>query len=160
MLGVGGYAGNSALQDRELDHLLVRASAALDSVAYSNRKIAATVEYARPQLFGASVQPRVRRSLEQLVAATASGQVAVVQAERDRAAATWVLGWHTTRRRARAALVRYLDGRIEYLREVGADVGSLYLSHPELERRLMAARAAFRVAAGVGGAERVDQAFR
>lgn len=159
VLGIGGVAINSVFEHRELDRLLARAVDAQGAIAYSNHRVAATVDYTRPLLFGASVPDRVRAGLQQLVEDSAATQVDGVAAERNRTRAVSVLPWHRALGRARAALVTYLDARVAYLRSVAADQHVLYVEHPELDRLLDSARSAFRDAAGPSDRRRVDAAF-
>ena len=155
-LGFLGYLGDHAVSGREADALLDRAVAAQGTVAYSNRRVAATVDYTRPQLFGPSVPARVRAGLKQLIADSARSQVASLRTERSSAAAVHVVGWHHQDVDARAALVRYLDARVAYLQSVAADPDVLYVEHPDLERLLDAARAAYRL---IAPSARVDAVF-
>jgi hypothetical protein len=159
VIGLIGYGGDSFAQRRELDALVAQVASAQSQIAYSHRRITATVEYAGPLLFAASVQPRVRRGLQQLVADSAAAQVDDMVRERNRAAAVSVLSWHGDRQRARAALVRYLDGRVTYLRAVAADSTVLYTDHPELTALFRDVVTAFRAAAGVGQRERLAVVF-
>jgi hypothetical protein len=144
------------MRQREADRLVERVLAAQDAIAYSNRRVAATVDYTRPQLFGPSVPQRVRSGLRRLIGESAAGQVAGIREEQQRTRELRLLPWHGHARRARAALVRYLDDRIAYLRAVAADPDLLYVEHPELERSLAAARAAF---FHLADQERLDAAF-
>jgi hypothetical protein len=150
---------NNVTEQRELDRLLARVASAQEAIAYSNRRVAATVDYTQPLLFGASVPARVRAGLQQLVADSAAGQVAGIRQERDAAARVAVVPWHRTMRAARAALVAYLDARVAYLRSITTDRHFLYVEHPELDRLLDDTRVAFRRAAGSGERDRIDAAF-
>jgi hypothetical protein len=159
VLGAGLVAGNAAAEHRELDALLTRVGDSQAAVAYSNRRVAATVDYTRPLLFGASVPARVRAGLQQLVAEAAAGQVDGVRQVRDQVAATSVLPWHRDLRRARAELVDYLDARVAYLRSVATDQDVLYMTNPDLELQLASARDAFLDASGPSDRHRVEVAF-
>ena len=159
VLGLGGVAANSVAQHRELDQLLARVLAAQGAIAYSNHRVAATVDYTRPLLFSASVPEHVRSGLQKLIEDAAATQVDGVAVERDRAGGVLVLPWHRALRRAQADLVDYLDARVAYLRAVAADQHVLYVAHPDLDRLLDRARKAFRDAAGVTARRRVDAAF-
>ena len=157
--GLIGYGADSFVQRQELDALVAQVTAAQSQIAYSNRRITATVEYAGPLLFAASVQPRVRRGLQQLVADSASAQISDMAGERERATEVSVLPWHTDRRRARAALVRYLDGRVAYLQAVAADSNLLYTESPRLRTLFRQLVDAFRDAAGAAQDERLTVVF-
>jgi hypothetical protein len=159
VLGVALVAANTLAAHRELDALLTRVVDAQDAIAYSDHRVAATVDYTLPLLFGASVSARVRAGLQQLVADAAAGQVEGLAQERTRAAAVQVLPWHRALGRAKRALVKYLDARVFYLRSVAADTQVLYVEHPELVALLDDARAAFRQAGGPAQQHRVDVAF-
>jgi hypothetical protein len=153
------FAGNNAAEGRELDRLLSRVDASQGTIAYADRRVAATVDYAQPLLFGADVPAGVRAGLQQLVADSAAGQVGALEQERTKAAELRVLAWHRGLRRAKTALVVYLDARVRYLRGVAANTHTLYVEHPELDRLLNDTRAAFANAAGASQRERVDAAF-
>ncbi|MDT7573168.1 MAG: hypothetical protein QOE05_3342 [Actinomycetota bacterium] len=153
------FAGNNVAERHELDRLLARVDAAQDTIAYSNHRVQATVDYTRPLLFGANVPADVRAGLQQLVAESAAGQVGSVEHERATAAAVSVLPWHRGMRRAKAALVTYLAARASYLRGVAANSRTLYVEHPELDVLLDRTRAAFRAAGGGAEVKRVDAAF-
>jgi hypothetical protein len=159
LLGVAAIAGDTVSRHRELDRLLARVLDAQEAIAYSNNRVAATVDYTLPLLFGASVPPRVRAGLQQLVEDSAASQVADIAKERSLAEQATVLPWHRSLRRAKAALVTYLAARVAYLRSVAADQQVLYVEHPELEALLDDTRAAFRAAAGPGGHSRIEAAF-
>jgi hypothetical protein len=159
VLGVALVAANTLATHRELDALLTRVVDAQAEVAYSNHRIAATVDYTLPLLFRAALEPRVRAGLQQLVEDSAAGQVDGVRQQRDQAARTGVLPWHHDVRLARAALVRYLDARVAYVKSVAADQETLFVEHPDLDRLLAAARQAFARAAGPAGRHRIDVAF-
>jgi hypothetical protein len=159
VLGVAAYAGDSVAQRRELDRLIGRVLAAQDTIAYTDHRVAATVDYTLPLLFSASVPARVRSGLQQLVADSAAGQVGDIEQERVRAADVFVLPWHRALRRAKAALIAYLEARVKYLRAVAKNTQTLYVVHPELDRMLDATRRAFRVAAGPTQRVRIDAAF-
>src|SRR3954447_14034745 len=158
LIGIGAV-GNSYLERRELSALLHRADAAQSTVAYTNHRIAATVDYARPQLFAASVPADVRTGLQQLVQDSAGQQVPALKHEREQVATTAVVPWHGSLRSARDALLRYLDARISYLRTITTQPDTLYVEQPELERLLDDTRTAFRGAAGANGRLRVDAVF-
>jgi hypothetical protein len=159
VLGVGCVAANNLLEGRELDSLLARVDSAQGTIGYSDRRVAATIAYSRPLLFSADTPPNVRTSLQQLVADSAAGQVGAVAKERADAAEVSVLRWHRGLRRAKAALLAYLDVRVAYLRTVAADSRSLYVVHPELAQSMARARTALRDAAGGAQNKRVDAAF-
>jgi hypothetical protein len=134
-------------------------AAAQSQIAYSNGRIAATVEYAGPLLFAAFLQSNVRNGLQQLVADEAAGQVDDMVRQRARAAHLSVLPWHGERRRARAALLHYLDGRVSYLRAVARDSNLLYSENPELRALFERLRATLRAAAGAGRRVEVETAL-
>ena len=159
VLGVALFAVNGVAEHRELDRLLARVADTQAEVAYSNHRVAATVDYTLPLLFRAALQPRVRAGLQKLVEESAAGQVDGVRQQRDLAARTAVLPWHHDVRLARAALVRYLDARVAYLRSVAADQEVLFVEHPDLDRLLAVARQAFAHAAGPADQHRIDVAF-
>jgi hypothetical protein len=159
VLGAAGVVGNNVVERRELDRLLARVDSAQGTIAYSDRRVAATVDYTRPLLFGANVPANVRAGLQQLVADSAAGQVGAVEKERADAAEVSVLRWHRGLRRAKAALVAYLDVRVAYLRTVAGDSRTLYVVHPELAQSMARARTALRDAAGGAQNKRVEAAF-
>jgi hypothetical protein len=159
VLGVALYVANNVTEHRELNRLLTRVADTQAAVAYSNHRVAATVDYTLPLLFRAALQPRVRAGLQKLVEEAAAGQVDGVRQQRDRAARTAVLPWHHEVRVARAALVRYLDARVAYLRSVAADQEVLFVEHPDLDRLLATARQAFARAAGPADQHRITVAF-
>ena len=159
VVAAGLVATNAYAERRELDGLLARVADAQEAIAYSNRRIEATVDYTRPLLFGANAPARVRAGLQQLVADSAAGEVSSIEQQRDRAAEVRVLRWHGALRRARAALVAYLDGRVAYLRDIAGGSRALYVVNPRLERLLDETRKAFRAAAGPAHAGRVTAAF-
>jgi hypothetical protein len=159
VVGLAGVAANATAEHRELDRLIARVLDAQDAIAYSDHRVAATVDYTLPLLFGASVSARVRAGLQQLVADAAAGQVDGLAQERTRAAAVRVLPWHRALGRAKRALMKYLDARVSYLRSVATDTQALYVEHPELVALLDEARAAFRQAGGPAQQHRVDVAF-
>jgi hypothetical protein len=139
--------------------MLLRVQQSQDTIGYADRRVAATVDYTRPLLFGANVPAHVRAGLQQLVADSAAGQVGAVDEERAKAARLSVLAWHRGLRRAKTALLVYLEARVRYLRGVAANTHTLYVAHPELDELLDATRAAFVDATGAGERERVDAAF-
>jgi hypothetical protein len=138
---------------------MAQVAAAQSQIGYSDRRITATVDYTRPLLFSASLQPEVRRGLQQLVADSAAAQVNGMVQQRARAAQVSVLPWHRDRRRAKAALVRYLDGRVTYLRAIGRDSNLLYMDHPELLALFEQTYNAFQTAGGTGQRHRIAVAF-
>ena len=151
--------GDTVSRHRELDRLIARVLDAQDAIAYSNNRVAATVDYTLPLLFGASVPARVRAGLQQLVEDSAASQVADLVEQRQLAERASVLPWHRSLQRAKTALVDYLRARVGYLQAVAADQHVLYVEHPELERLLDRARTAFRAAAGPGERGRIEAAF-
>jgi hypothetical protein len=159
LIGLGLVAINNVTESRELDRMLSRVHESLDTIAYADRRVAATVDYTRPLLFGANVPAHVRAGLQQLVADAAAGQVGAVEQERAKAAHLSVLAWHRDLRTAKRALVVYLDARVAYLRGVAANTHTLYVAHPELDQLLRDTRAAFADAVGPGGRQRVEAAF-
>jgi hypothetical protein len=152
--------GNNVVERRELDRLLARVLAAQESIAYSDGRVAATVAYTRPLLFGANVPADVRAGLQQLVADSAAGQVGAIESERAAVAHVSVLPWHRGLRRAKVALLAYLDARVAYLRGVARNSRTLYVVHPELTELRDEARDAFREATGGAQRQRIDTAFR
>jgi hypothetical protein len=159
VLGVGGVAANSVVEHRELDRLVARVLEAQDTIAYSEHRVAATVDYTLPLLFSGSVPARVRTGLQKLVQESAAGQVDGVAAEAARTRQVSVVRWHRALRRARAALATYLDARAAFLRSVSRDSHVLYVEHPELRALLDRAREAFHRAAGPAGRDRIEAAF-
>ena len=159
LVGAAGHAGDAALRTREVSGLLAAAEAAQEQLAYAERRVQATVQYASPQLYAADVPAQVRRSLQQLVEGTAHSQLAATDRARARVAGISTAPWHPAQRSARRALLRYLDARAAGLRAVAADSGALSAPRPEVDRLLAAAREAALAAAGPGARARVDGAF-
>ena len=152
VLVLAGYLLDGQLHDRELSRLLDRIGAAESTATYAEHRVAATVQYASPQLTSADVPPPVRRSLEQLVEAEAAGQVPVLQRAGDAAAGTTVLPWHRDVRTARDRYRSYAAHRLAVLRAGALDLGALRSPHPELDDERAAVRAAL-TAAGASAAE-------
>ena len=159
MIGIAGVAADSVTRHRELERLLDQVHDAQSAIAYSNNRVAATVDYTLPLLFGASVPPRVRAGLQQLVEDSAAGQVADIAAQQRQAERVSVLPWHRSMQRAKDRLVAYLAGRVTYLQSVAADQHVLYVEHPELEQLLDEAREAFEEAGGPAERSRIEAAF-
>lgn len=140
--------GDVAAARLERDALLDRARAGEGAVAFADRRVSATVQYAAPQLTSPSAPAEVRADLQALVRREAAGQLSAVERRRDQAARTPVLPWHRTARRARTAYVQHLDARTARLRAVAQDLAALYVRRPALDELLAAARAAFVEAVG------------
>ena len=132
----------------EVDALLDRARAGQSTVAFADRRLAATVEYASPQLASPTAPAAVRADLQALVRREAAGQLPALLRRRDQAERSPVLPWHRTTRQARAAYVRHLDARVARLTAVSTDLAALYVRRPGLDQRLQAARDALTAAAG------------
>jgi hypothetical protein len=156
VLGLVAYAADTAQRNREADQLVERVVQAQEQIAYSDRRVAATVDYVRPQLFGPTVPQAVRTGLGQLIGQAAAGQVGAIRAQRRATNGVPVLSWHSDARKARAALARYLEARARYLLSVVANPLSVSDEHPELVRLLAATRAAY---APLASPERLDAAF-
>ena len=159
VIGATGVAANSVAEHDELDGLISQVLEAQSAIAYSDHRVAATVDYTLPLLFSWRTPARVRAGLQQLVQDEAAGQVADIALERDHARRQPVLPWHLALRRAKTTLVIYLEARVAYLHSVATNQHTLYVEHPELDRMLVTARDAFRRAAGPGQQSRVDAAF-
>ena len=132
----------------EVDGLLERARQGQATVAFADRRVAATVQYASPQLTSPTAPVAVRADLQALVRREAAGQVPALQRRRDQAAGTPVAPWHRATLRARAAYVRHLDARLARLEAATTDLSTLYVRRPGLDERLQDARDAFTAVAG------------
>ena len=140
--------GDGAARRLEADALLDRARDGQATVAFVDRRLAATVQYASPQLTSPTAPAAVRDDLQALVRREAAGQVADLQRSRDQAEGSPVLPWHRTHRRARAAYVAHLDARLAWLRAVSQDLSPLFARQPGLQEQLETARAALVAAVG------------
>ena len=134
----------------ESSRLADRAVAAQQSIDFTDRRIAGTVQYASPQLTSASAPPEVRADLQRLVRETAAGRVAPLRERRDAIAGTWLAPWHGDERRARTAVLAYLDERLRLLDAVTRNLTALYEPTPDLVALRDQAAAALST---IGGAE-------
>ena len=140
--------GDGVARRLEADALLDRARQGQATVAFADRRVTATVQYASPQLTSPDAPAAVRADLQALVRREAAGQVASLRRRRDQADRTPVLPWHRPLRRARTAYVAHLDARLARLQAVSQDLSALYIRPPGLEEQLQAARTALAAAAG------------
>ncbi len=120
------------LRRREQGQLADTARAAQQSIDFTDRRVSGTVQYVSPQLTSATTPPDVRADLAGIVQKSASGRVPALQARRDAVAATRLVPWHAAERKARTALLTYLDERLRLLRAVAADLAVLYSPTPQL----------------------------
>ena len=134
----------------EVDALVERARQGQATVAFADRRLAATVQYASPQLTSPTAPLAVRADLQALVRREAAGQVVRLQGRRDEVARTPVAPWHRSVRRARAAYLWHLDARVARLAAASTDLSTLYERRPGLDERLQQARDALTAVAGAG----------
>ena len=139
----------------EVDALVERAREGQATVAFADRRLTATVQYASPQLTSPTAPLAVRADLQALVRREAAGQVVGLRGRRDEVARTPAAPWHRSVRRARAAYVRHLDARLARLAAASIDLSTLYERRPGLDQRLQQARDALTAAAGAGRAREV-----
>jgi len=132
----------------EVDGLVQRVREGQATVAFADRRLAGTVQYASPQLTSPTAPVAVRADLQALVRSEAAGQVPALTRRRDAAARTPVAVWHRSARQARAAYVRHLDARLARLTAASTDLSTLYKRRPELDERRQQARDALAAAAG------------
>lgn len=140
--------GDAQARRLEVDALLERARQGQATVVFADRRLAATVQYASPQLTSPTAPAAVRADLSALVRREAAGQVPALQRRRDAAAGTPVAPWHRATLRARAAYVRHLEARLARLQAASADLSSLYVRRPGLAERRQEARDALTAVAG------------
>ena len=140
--------GDASARRLEVDALLERAGQGQATVAFADRRLAATVQYASPQLASPTAPAAVRADLQALVRREAAGQVPGLQRRRDEAAGTPVAPWHRATLRARAAYVRHLEARLARLEAASTELSTLYVRWPGLDERLQDARDALTVVAG------------
>lgn len=143
-------AGDAQARRLEVDGLVQRVREGQSTVAFADRRLAGTVQYASPMLTSPSAQAAVRADLQALVRREAAGQVPALARRREAAARTPVAVWHRSARKARAAYVRHLDARLARLTAASQDLSTLYERPPELDERLQQARVALAAAAGEG----------
>ena len=144
LLGVGDLQARRL----EVDGLLERVRQGQATVAFADRRLAATVQYASPQLTSPTVPIAVRTDLQALVRREAAGQVPALQRRRDEAAAAPIAPWHRAAHRAREAYVLHLDARLARLEAATTDLSTLYVRQPGLDGRLQDARDALTAVAG------------
>lgn len=112
--------------------LAARAVTAQQSIDFTDRRIAGTVRYVSPQLTSSTAPPEVRADLQRLVQQAAAERVGPLQERRASVAGTRIAPWHGQERRARSAVLAYLDERLRLLEDVSTDLTVLYEPTPVL----------------------------
>lgn len=140
---LGGFAVDRQARQAEFEALLAQAAAGQAAVAYADRRLGATVQYASPVLGSAQTSARVRESLQGLVEQEAAQQARVLRRQADASARVPVWPWHDAQRAARSAYVAHLHARAAYLEAVAGDFEVLYGRPPELAVLLAQAALAY-----------------
>ena len=109
-------------------------------IGYSVGRVAAVLQYASPQLYGASTPARVRDSLAQVVRSTATEQLGPLAAERRRCERGQLVPWHSAQRRARNAYLAYLAAGGRQLLAIANQADEQGGTSGDVERRRRAAR--------------------
>lgn len=143
LVALAGLAMDRSVRQAEFEALLAQATAGQAAIAYADRRLGATVQYASPVLGSAQTSPAVRKSLQGLVQREAAEQAAVLRRLRDATEALRTWPWHERQRRAQQAYAFHLDARVAYLEAVAADFHVLYGRPPELALRQTAAARAY-----------------
>lgn len=143
LVALSGFALDRQLRQAEFDALLAQAAAGQAAVAYADRRLGATVQYASPVLGSAQTSGSVRASLQGLVEQEAAQQAVVLRRHARASARIAVWPWHEQQRSARSAYVSYLVARAAYLEAVATDFDVLYGRPPELAARLAEAARAY-----------------
>lgn len=136
-----GTGVDRVVADREHRALLVCVEAGEEVQAHEAARAAGTVQYASPQLTGASTPAAVRASLEALVAGVAGQAAPQVDAARADCARVGALAWHGRERRARDAYAALLAAERDRWRAAATDVSVLFepdASVPGLRARALA----------------------
>ncbi len=116
VLLVAGFVGveaDRAQRHRESTELVALTTDGRATAQHAEAVVESTREYAMPLL--GSAQPNVRAGLAQLVDSSASQGAVAVQAARAKVAATLVLPWHASTRKAKTDELHYLDAWTAYL---------------------------------------------
>lgn len=121
-----GTGADRVVADHEHRALLACVEAGEQVQAHEAARAAGTVQYAAPQLTGASTPAEVRASLEALVAGVAEEAAPQVDAARADCAAVGALAWHGRERRARDAYAALLSAERDRWRAVATDVAVLF----------------------------------
>lgn len=143
LVALTGLVVDRQVRQAEFEALLAQATAGQAAVAYADRRLGATVQYASPVLGSAQTSPAVRESLQGLVEREAAQQAVVLRRHASASARVRVWPWHDEQRSARSAYLSYLTARAAYLESVAADFDVLYGRPPELELRLAEAARAY-----------------
>ncbi|MDP3711266.1 MAG: hypothetical protein Q8R60_02110 [Mycobacteriales bacterium] len=117
--------------------------------AHEAARAAGTVQYASPQLTGASTPAAVRASLEALVAGVAGEAAPQVDAARADCAGVGALAWHGRERRARDAYAALLAAERDRWRAVATDVSVLF--EPDASVAALRSRALASLVAALAG---------
>jgi hypothetical protein len=140
---LAGFAVDRHVRQAEFEALMAQAAAGQAAIAYADRRVGATVQYASPVLGSPQTSPLLRADLQRLVQAEAGSQAAVLRDRHVAGARIDIWPWHEEQRDAQRAYAVYLAARADYLEEVSADFGVLYGRPPELADRLMDAARAY-----------------
>lgn len=144
-----GTGVDRVVADREHRALIACVEAGEAVQAHEAARAAGTVQYASPQLTGASTPAAVRASLEALVAGVAGQAAPQVEAARADCEDVGALAWHGRERRARDAYAALLAAERDRWRAVASDVSVLF--EPDASVAVLRSRALVTLVAALDG---------